>query len=92
MASAALLLDEDVRVVLAAILRQRGDESSMCWRKSDPEQLAYAVQRRRAILTHNICDYVLLHRAYQAQGKAQYGILTRITSPCETSSAAPSAV
>ena len=80
MASAALLLDEDVRVVLAVILRQRGYDVIHVLEvertgKSDSEQLAYAVQRRRAILTHNIRDYVLLHRAYQAQGKAHHGIL-----------------
>jgi predicted nuclease of predicted toxin-antitoxin system len=76
----ALLLDEDVRVVLAAILRQRGYDTVHVLEvgrtgKSDPEQLAYAVHQRRAILTHNIRDYLRLHRAYQAQGKDHHGIL-----------------
>jgi len=32
MAKIALLLDEDVRVLLAEILRQRGTMLYMCWR------------------------------------------------------------
>ncbi|GIX48024.1 MAG: hypothetical protein KatS3mg131_2235 [Candidatus Tectimicrobiota bacterium] len=76
----ALLLDEDVRVVLAAILRQRGYDVVHVLEvnrtgKSDSEQLAYAVRQRRAILTHNIRDYLLLDRGYQVQGKEHHGIL-----------------
>jgi hypothetical protein len=33
--------------------------------KSDAEQLAYAVDQGRAILTHNIRDHLLLARSYQ---------------------------
>ncbi|MGH7960840.1 MAG: DUF5615 family PIN-like protein [Candidatus Binatia bacterium] len=80
MAQIALFLDEDVRVLLAEILRQRGYEAIHVSEvnregKSDPEQLAYAVSQERAILTHNIRDYLLLDRTYQARGKEHYGII-----------------
>jgi predicted nuclease of predicted toxin-antitoxin system len=74
------MLDEDVRVVLVGILRQRGYDVVHVLEvgragKRDPEQLAYAVSQRRAVLTHNIRDYLLLDRTYQAQGKEHQGIL-----------------
>jgi predicted nuclease of predicted toxin-antitoxin system len=80
MASPALLLDEDVRMILAAILRERGYDAVHILEvdrggKSDPEQLAYAVRQRRAILSHNIRDYLLLDRSYRAQGLEHNGIL-----------------
>lgn len=52
MAAPSLLLDEDVRVLLAEILRQRGYDALHVLEanrggKSDPEQLAYAVRESR---------------------------------------------
>ena len=69
-----LLLDEDVRVVLAEILRERGDDAVHALEvrrggKSDPDQLLYAVSQGRAILTHNIRDYLILDQAYQRRAK-----------------------
>ena len=75
-----LLIDEDVRPLLAQTLRQRGfdarhvDELKRGGR-SDPEQLAFAVKQRRAFVTHNIRDYVLLDREYRAKRQRHYGIL-----------------
>jgi len=62
MAKITLLLDEDVRVLLAEILRQRGYDVVHVLEvgrggKSDPEQLLYAVSQKRVILSHNIRDY-----------------------------------
>lgn len=80
MAGIALLLDEDVRVTLGEILQQRGydvihvleaDRAGM----TDPEQLAYAASRQRAILTHNIRDFILLNKLYHDEGKEHFGIL-----------------
>jgi hypothetical protein len=73
MATIRLLLDEDVRPLLAQTLRQRGfDAKHVDELKrsglSDPEQLAFAVKQRRAILTHNVRHYVLLDREYRAKG------------------------
>ena len=75
-----LLLDEDVRVVLAEILRQRGYDAIHVLEvaragKSDPEQLAYAANEGRVILTHNIRDYRVLDRKYQDLGKEHAGII-----------------
>jgi predicted nuclease of predicted toxin-antitoxin system len=74
MASITLFLDEDVRPLLAEILRQRGYDATHVLDanrtgKSDLEQLAYAVSQGRAMLTHNIRDYLLLDRQYRDQGK-----------------------
>ena len=62
MANIALLLDEDVRVKLGEILRQRGYDVLHVLEadragKTDIEQLAYATSQQRAILTHNIRDF-----------------------------------
>lgn len=67
MARPSLLLDEDVRLGLAEILRERGYdvvhvlEEGQAGR-SDDDQLAYAVTQGRTILTHNIRDYLLLEQ------------------------------
>jgi predicted nuclease of predicted toxin-antitoxin system len=80
MAKIALVLDEDVRPVLAEILRQRGYSARHVLElertgKSDGEQLTYAVNNQRAILTHNIRDFILLDRQYKETGKEHFGIL-----------------
>ncbi len=76
----SLYLDEDVRVLLAEILRNRGYNAYHVLEvertgKSDSEQLAYAARNRMAILTHNIKDYVILSRNYAEQGKTHFGII-----------------
>ena len=80
MASPSLLLDEDVRLGLAEILRERGydvvhvlEEGQAA--RSDDDQLAYAVTQGRTILTHNIRDYLLLEHTYQSQRRVHYGII-----------------
>ncbi len=80
MSRPTLLLDEDVRVVLAEILRERGDDAVHVLEvrrggKSDPDQLVYAVSQGRAIVTHNIRDYLILDQAYQRRAKEHYGII-----------------
>ena len=80
MAKITLLLDEDVRVVLAEILRQRGYDVVHVLEigrqgKSDPEQLAYAVSQARTMLSHNTRDYRLLDRQYRGQGEEHAGIM-----------------
>lgn len=80
MANITLLLDEDVRVVLGEILRQRGYDAIHVLEvgragRSDPEQLAYATSQGRAILTHNIRDYILLDKQYREQSREHAGII-----------------
>ena len=80
MRSVSLFLDEDVRVMLAEVLRNRGYgamhalEAGRCG-KSDEEQLAYASKNKMTILTHNVKDFIVLSKSYQAQGKKHYGII-----------------
>jgi len=80
MAKICLLLDEDVRVALAEILRERGYDAVHVLEvqresKSDSEQLDYALGLGKAILTHNVRDFRLLHRQYQEEGKEHCGII-----------------
>ena len=80
MSHPVLLLDEDVRVLLGEVLRQRGYDVIHVLEvdrggKNDPEQLDYAASQGRAILTHNIRDYLALDQAYRAAGKDHYGII-----------------
>lgn len=76
----SLLLDEDVRVVLSEILRQRGYDAIHVLEldrggRSDREQLAHAKSHGRAILTHNIRHFMLLDREYRRKGKEHSGII-----------------
>lgn len=80
MAAFRLLIDEDVRLLLSETLRRRGFNAQHVVELnraglSDSEQLTFAVRQRRAFLTHNVRDYVLLDREYRAKGQSHYGIL-----------------
>jgi predicted nuclease of predicted toxin-antitoxin system len=75
-----LFLDEYTRVSLADILRQRGYDATHVIEVnrgglSDPEQLSYAVSQKRAILTHNIRDFLIIDKKYQSEEKEHYGII-----------------
>ncbi len=80
MPNPSLYLDEDVRVLLAEVLRNRGYDATHTLEagrtgKSDEEQLAYAARRKMTILTHNIRDYVILSKNYEKQNKHHFGII-----------------
>ena len=80
MSEISLYLDEDVRVLLAEILRNRGYNAYHVLEvertgKSDSEQFAYAIRNKMAILTHNIKDYVILSKSYAEHGKNHFGII-----------------
>ena len=77
MSKIKLYLDEDVRPLLAKILRNRGYDVTSCVERkhfgfSDEKQLNIASKNKRAILTHNIKDFVLLHK--KTNGK-HFGII-----------------
>jgi predicted nuclease of predicted toxin-antitoxin system len=86
MPSVPLYLDEDVKVLLAEVLRNRGYgathvlEAGRCG-KSDEEQLAYAAKNKMAILTYNVKDFIILSKKYEAQGKKHYGIIVSAQLP-----------
>lgn len=77
---AALYLDEDVSVLVAALLRARGfdvttaREEGMLGR-NDGDQLTCAVKLGRSIFTHNRLDFEQLHRAYLSANRVHSGIV-----------------
>jgi predicted nuclease of predicted toxin-antitoxin system len=78
-----LYLDEDVDVLVADLLRARGFEVTTAresgqLRKSDAEQLAYAVRQRKALLTHNRGDFEALAQTYFQTGQPHYGIIIAV--------------
>jgi predicted nuclease of predicted toxin-antitoxin system len=84
-----LYVDEDVDINVAAQMRSRGFvaitalEVGML-QADDADQLAYAVSRQRAILTHNRNDFLKLATEYGIQGKTHWGIIiARRRSPYE---------
>ncbi len=75
-----ILLDEDVWAGLALALRQAGyDAVSVHELKRqglpDEEQMAFAVAEERAILTHNIQDFVPLVTDYFERDLAHFGVI-----------------
>jgi predicted nuclease of predicted toxin-antitoxin system len=81
-----LYLDEDIDVLIADLLRARGfvaitarDAGQL--HKSDTEQLAYAVNQRKALLTHNRADFEALAQAYFAARQTHCGIILAIRRP-----------
>ena len=66
--------------MIAEILRQRGYFATHVLEigregKSDADQLEYAVKEDRAILTHNIRDYLVLDEFYRARQLEHAGIV-----------------
>jgi hypothetical protein len=76
----SLHCDEDVSVVLAAMLRARGftvttaREAGQLGR-SDEAQLAFASEAGHVLLTHNRVDFERLHRRWLESGRAHAGII-----------------
>jgi hypothetical protein len=67
---------------LAEALCRRGYDAESCEEAGrtnrgipDGEQLAYATDQDRAILTFNTIDYMRLERAWKAAGREHYGII-----------------
>lgn len=76
----SLYLDEDVTNQLVPLLQQRGfDVVSVIdlgrAGLTDEEQLIFATEQGRAILTYNIADFARLARSWQAMGRPHAGIL-----------------
>ena len=77
---AALYLDENVDVLVAAMLRARGFDVATTHERhnigaSDPNQLLFAIAEARCLVTHNRNDFVLLHTQYVNNNQAHMGIL-----------------
>ena len=81
-----LYLDEDVNVLVASLLQGRGfvavttrDEGQL--QNSDAQQLAYAVNQQKTILTHNRADFENLAQIYAETGQTHYGIILAVRHP-----------
>ena len=75
-----LYLDRHIKKQLAIDLRERGfdvvtTEEAGLDTAPDDEQLAFATQENRAILTFNIRDFAPLHETWSASGRAHSGII-----------------
>lgn len=75
-----LYFDEDVDVRLAEALRQRGYDVEATVEagmrgSSDEEQLAYAADRQRALVTHNIRHFPEEHVRWIGTGRGHWGII-----------------
>jgi predicted nuclease of predicted toxin-antitoxin system len=75
-----LYLDEDVNVLVADLLNARGfdvltvrDAGQL--QSSDEEQLAYAVEQQRALVTHNSSDFEYLIQTYFDTERKHYGVI-----------------
>jgi Domain of unknown function (DUF5615) len=72
--------DEDVSVVLAAMLRARGftvttARDSRQLGRSDDEQLTFATDTGSVLVTHNRVDFERLHRIWLEAGRPHSGII-----------------
>ena len=75
-----LFLDEDLHFGLAQALRKRGHDvvhAQEMERKgrSDREQLAYAAEQGRCLLSFNVKDFVILHNEYAVSQRNHWGII-----------------
>ena len=75
-----LFLDEDMHSVLGSALRKRGFDAVHAQElgrkgKSDAEQLAYSVEKKRCLISFNVKDFVLLHNEYVQTGREHWGII-----------------
>jgi len=77
--SIRLLLDEDVPILLAQVLRERGLDAVHVTEvglsgATDPTVLDSAIEQKRAVLTHNVRHFLpLMERAAEA-GREHFGI------------------
>lgn len=72
--------DEDVYGVIAEQIRANGYDALSVFEAQtmgldDEDQLEFAVSQGRAILTHNMGDFERLHKKYQSERRAHFGIV-----------------
>ena len=80
---ARLYLDEDVSVLLGALLRSRGFEAVTTQEAGnaaapDERQLEYAVAQGLTLLTHNRADFERLATQYFHEGRRHGGIIIAV--------------
>jgi|SRR5215467_12693013 len=75
-----LYLDEDVDVLIAKLVRARGfaaatTQDSDQIGNTDQQQLNYAAEHKKTLLTHNRVHFENLAREYLEQERSHYGII-----------------
>jgi hypothetical protein len=75
--------DEDVSVLIADLIRARGFSVLTTLEagnlgKSDAEQLEFAANQKRVLLTHNRVDFEELAKQYFEEDKTHYGIIIAV--------------
>ena len=75
-----LFVDEDVHGLLASALRKRGHDAIHAGEKqrrgaSDENQLVFAAEGRRCLVTFNVGDFVQLHNRWVTEGREHAGII-----------------
>jgi len=75
-----LLLDEDVHLPLASTLRKRGHDAvhvgeTARFGQSDDDQLEFAANEARCLVTFNVGDFVRLHNRWLSAGQEHAGII-----------------
>ena len=75
-----LYLDEDIPIQLAKALRQRGidvltTQEAKMGKSTDEQQVAFAAEKQRSILTHNKRHFIQVHQTYIERGMEHWGII-----------------
>jgi len=75
-----LYFDEDVDTLIATLIRTRGFSATTAreegqLRRTDREQVAFATQHGKAIVTHNRNHFLALSNEYYASGRDHCGII-----------------
>lgn len=73
-------LDEDIDVALERALINRGVDAVSTLKagevgNTDEEQLSFAKNKKRTIITHNIRDFVILHKKFLNDDRIHSGII-----------------
>ena len=83
---ARLYLDEDVHVRVASIVRGHGYEVDTARGEGmlgagDEDQLAFAADNERVLVTHNRVDFEILARRYFEEGRSHSRIVCAVRRP-----------
>lgn len=75
-----LYLDEDIPIQLARALRQRGvdiltTQEAEMGESTDEQQVGFAAEQQRTILTHNKQHFIKIHHAIIEKGMEHWGII-----------------
>ena len=78
-----LYLDEDVHVLVAELIKAKGFQALTTrdagqLQNSDPQQLTYAINHQKTLVTHNRVDFEQLAQEYFEQDKKHYGVILAV--------------